>query len=153
MIETHYYGPITEPHNNKIVGDFVSLVMFGERDRLKNYCSMAVVKDEELIAGVIYNAYYPGHGVIEISACATSKLWLTRRVIHAMFSLPFDRLGCQMVILRTSEKNGSVRGLLENRFDLSPIYLPRMRGRDEGEYQYSITEECWRDSPYSKEPN
>ena len=149
MILTEYYGPKTNPVNNEIIGDFVSHVMFGEKGMLSNYCSMAVVKGGDLIAGVIYNEYFAGSKTIEISAASIDKRWMTRKVIHDMFFLPFERLGSHLVVVKTSEKNVTVRKISE-RCGLKPYYIPDMRGPGEGEYTYTMTKELWRSLPFSE---
>lgn len=149
MIATHYYSQTINPDANKAVGDFVSVIMFGEKGKVKDYCSLAVHKDGQLIAGVLYHDYYEPFGTVEISICAIDKIWMTRKVMHDIFALPFNMLNCQLVIMRTSEKNGSVRGLAE-KYNLPSVYLPRARGRNEGELIYSVTEEMWRDSPFAR---
>ncbi len=95
MIITEYYGPKTNPVNNEIIGDFVSTVIWGDKGKIENYCSMAVIDDGRLIAGTLYHNWQEADGVIELSSASLSKRWLTRPVIRAMFHLPFERLGCQ----------------------------------------------------------
>lgn len=149
MIETRWHGPMSDPRSNKVVGDFVSTVMFGHPGELVNYCSMGVLRDGALVAGVIYHDYYPDTGVVEISAAAVDKKWMTRGVVRDIFSMPFERLGCQMIAMRTSELNHSVRSILE-RYGVKGITIPRMRGRNEAEILYTVTEEEWRASPFMR---
>lgn len=147
MIETYYYGPETQPNNNKVVGDFVSSMIWGEPERIENYCSMAVVENMELIAGTLYHNWHPSEGVIELSSASLNKRWLTRPVIRAMFHLPFERLGCQLVVLRVSERNKSMCRIAKS-FGFTEVYIPRLRGREEGEFVFSYTDDQWRESPY-----
>lgn len=149
MIETRYHGPMSDPRDNKVVGDFVSTIMFGHPGELVNYCSMGVLRNGVLVAGVIYHDYYPNTGVVEISAASVDKKWMTRAVVRDIFRLPFDRLGCQMIAMRTSEYNHSVRCILE-RYGVKSITIPRMRGRNEAEILYTVTEEEWRFSPFMR---
>lgn len=145
MIRTEYY-----PHNsdsNKVVGDFVSTGIWGEPDRLENYCSMAVIDGPDLIAGTVYHNWYPEEGVVELSSFSLSKRWLTKRVIRAMFAMPFDCLGCQLVVLRVSERN-QVMCDIARTFGFTEVYIPRLRGRDEGEFIFSYTDDQWKASRY-----
>lgn len=150
MIITEYYGPQTNPVNNEIIGDFVSTVIWGDKGKIDNYCSMAVIEDGRLIAGTLYHNWYEGEGVIELSSASVSKRWLTRPVIRAMFHLPFERLGCQLVVLRVSERNKTMCGIART-FGFTEVFIPRLRGRDEGEFVFSYTDEQWRDSKYYKD--
>lgn len=145
MIRTEYY-----PHNsdsNKVVGDFVSTGIWGAPDRLENYCSMAVIDGSDLIAGTVYHNWYPEEGVVELSSFSLSKRWLTKRVIRAMFAMPFERLGCQLVVLRVSERN-QVMCDIARTFGFTEVYIPRLRGRDEGEFIFSYTDDQWKASRY-----
>lgn len=104
---------------------------------------MGLVDGETVVAGVVYHNYYPEGGVIELSSASDDKRWLARPVVKAMFGYPFDQLGCQMVILRVSERNtGMVR--IAERFGFTAYRIPRLRGRDEAEIIFTLTEETWR---------
>lgn len=142
-----YYSKTLNPEANLLVGRFVCKHANIEIDK---YCSMGVFEDGNLIAGTLYHNYHPEHGVIELSSASISKRWLTRRVIYAMFFLPFNRLGCQLVVLRVSERNKTMVGIAR-KFGFSETYIPRLRGRDEGEFIYSLTDDDWSKSPYNKE--
>jgi len=148
LIETYYYGPETQPNNNKVVGDFVSSIVWGEPGRIENYCSMAVVENMELIAGTLYHNWHPDEGVIELTSASVSKRWLTKAVISAMFSLPFERLGCQLVVLRVSERNANMIGIAR-KFGFTETFIPRLRSRTEGEFIFCYTDDQWRESPYN----
>ena len=145
MIHTEYYSHGTHP--NKVVGNFVSLGIWGEPDRLENYCTMAVLEDSQLIAGTVYHNWYPEEGVIELSSFSLSKRWLTKKVIRAMFSLPFECLGCQLVVLRVSEFNKTMIGIART-FGFTETFIPRLRGRNEGEFIFQFTDDQWKSSRY-----
>lgn len=142
MIETYYYGPQTA-ENNKIVGDFVSTIIWGKTDQVRDYCTMAVVKDGQLIAGTMYYDWHPEHGVIQLSSGSINKLWLTRKVIRAMFSMPFERLGCQMCVLRVSERNSGMVKIARD-FGFDEYRIPRLGGRDEAEILFTLTDDAWK---------
>ena len=134
------------PIANQAVGSFVcrEVGIYVEK-----YCTMGVFENGDLIAGVIYHNYHPENGVIELSSASISKRWLTKPVINAMFFLPFNRLGCQLVVLRVSERNiGMVK--IARKFGFSETLIPRLRGRNEGEYIFTLTDDDWRASPYNK---
>lgn len=145
MIHTEYYS--AGSLNNQIVGDFVSIGIWGEPRRIEKYASMAVLQDGKLIAGTLYHNYYEDEGVVELSSFSLSKLWLTRKVLNAMFSMPFDRLGCQLVVTRVSERNTAMCDIMR-RFGFSEVLIPRLRGRDHDEYIFSYTDDQWASSNY-----
>jgi RimJ/RimL family protein N-acetyltransferase len=103
---------------------------------------MGVFEDGELIAGTLYHNYYPDTGVIELSSASISKRWLTKQVIRDMFFTPFTCLGCQLVVLRVSERNIGMCNIAR-KFGFSETHIPRLRGRDEGEYIFTMTDDMW----------
>jgi RimJ/RimL family protein N-acetyltransferase len=135
-----YYSATINPAANAAVGFFVC----AEAGVVINdFCSMGVFEDGKLIAGTLYHNYHPESGVIELSSASISKRWLTKATIRAMFWLPFIRLGCQICILRVSERNKTMIGIAR-KFGFDEVYIPRLRGRDEGEFIFSLTDDAWR---------
>jgi RimJ/RimL family protein N-acetyltransferase len=108
VIAHRYFGPQSSPLENATVGRFVSELIWAKADAIRDFCSMAVMDDETLIGGTLYHNWHPESGVIELTSAATDRKWLTRSVVNAMFDLPFNRLGCQMVVLRVSERNDNM---------------------------------------------
>lgn len=139
-----YYSKTINPTANNAVGIFVCR----EADiTINDFCSMGVFEDGDLIAGTLYHNYYPDYGIIELSSASISKRWLTKTVINAMFWLPFERLSCQMVVLRVSERNEPMIAIAR-KFGFEETFIPRLRGRDEGEFIFTLTEEAWKESKY-----
>lgn len=150
MMQTAYFGPQSSPVENKAVGDFVSEIIFGAKGAIHDYCTMGVFEAGKLVAGTLYHNWHPEEGIIELSSGSLTKRWLTKPVVRAMFHLPFDRLGCQMVVLRVSERNTSMVRIARS-FGFSDVHIPRLRGRDEGEFIFTYTDDQWRASPYNRE--
>lgn len=146
MIHTMYYSKTIEPLLNNEVGSFVCK---NADITISEYCSMGVFEDGKLIAGTLYHNYYPEYGIVELSSASISKRWLTKNVINAMFFLPFTRLACQMVVLRVSERNKIMIGIAR-KFGFSETFIPRLRGKDEGEFIYTLTDDAWGASPYNQ---
>jgi len=140
-----YYSEKMNPAANEAVGFFVCREA---NITIKDFCSMGVFEDGDLIAGTLYHNYHPESGVIELSSASVSKRWLTKSVINAMFFLPFTRLGCQLVVLRVSERNKTMIGIAR-KFGFSEVYVPRLRGRDESEYIFTMNDDEWRASRYN----
>lgn len=145
------FGPRSSPAMNRIVGDFVSNEIWGEPGRILDYCATGIFNGTDLVAGVLYHNHYPDAGVIELTAASTTKRWLTRPVLRAMFSLPFDRLGCQLAVLRVSEFNGPMIRIAKA-YGFKEYIIPRLRGRGEAEHILTLADDDWRQSRFHKEP-
>jgi RimJ/RimL family protein N-acetyltransferase len=130
------------------VGQFVSHQIWGGNEHVTDYCSMGVFRDKELIAGTLYHNWQPTSGVIELTSASVNRRWLTRSVIKAMFGMAFDMIGAQMVVLRVSECNTDMVTIAK-RFGFSGVLIPRLRGRDEAEWIFSLTDDDWRKSRYA----
>lgn len=111
------------------------------------YTSMAVLDGDRLIAGIVYNNWYPEAGVIEFHGASTTPRWLTRPVLRAMFSYPFDQIGCQLVLTRSSERNDRLHRQLHS-LGFESTLIPRLRGRDEGERVCWLTDDAWRSNGF-----
>lgn len=149
MIEPKFSGPNDDPEFNEAIGDFVSNIIYGRPGRIENYCSMAVVDDGVIIAGVLYNNYHPKEGVIEMHAGALSKKWLTRPVLRAMFSHAFDKFQCQLCVLRVSERNKPMLRIAKS-YGFQQYIIPRLRGRDEAECILTLSDDDWRSNRFNK---
>lgn len=149
MIRTEYYWPRRQPLQNAEVGDFVSRHIWGQSNQITDFSTMAVYDDDQLIAATAYHGWQPESGVIELSSASTSRKWLTRPVIRAMFHAPFNMLDCQLCVLRVSERNTNMIRIARS-FGFSGVFIPRLRGRDEGEHVFSFSDDDWAKSPFNK---
>lgn len=133
---------------DRVVADFVQRHIPGcrpfERPR-----AIGFVEDGTLIGGTVYTNWDPRAGVIELSTAATTPRWLSPRVLHAIFSYPFDEIGCQMVVLRVSERNTRMVKIAK-RFGFEGYLIDRLRGRDEAEWVFTLTAEAWRDTKFER---
>ncbi|GHA15126.1 hypothetical protein GCM10007989_07350 [Devosia pacifica] len=121
--------------------------------RVWGHCrALGVFDDEKLVAAAIYHNWQPEAGVIEISTAAITPRWLTRKVLHELFAYPFDRLGYQLVVLRISANRGEDRGICRmcRAFGFEEYRIPRLRGRDEDELIFTLTDDAWRASRFEK---
>lgn len=147
MIRPMYFSNTLDDDKNREVAEFVCSEIWGDPDAIEKYCTMGVYDDNELIAGTVYHNYHPEEGVIELTSASLDKRWLTKRVIRAMFWLPFMRLGCQLIVLRVSERNLTMCKIAKT-FGFNETYIPRLRGRDEGEFIFTYTDDMWESSKY-----
>lgn len=142
-----YFSETLQPEYNKAVGEFVCKEIWNDQNALEKYCTMGVFQDGELVAGTVYHNYHETSGVIELTSASLHKRWLTKPVIRAMFWLPFTRLGCQLVVLRVSERNKRMVKIAKS-FGFKEFLIPRLRGRDENEYIFTLTDDQWKASKY-----
>ncbi len=149
MITVKFSGPDSDPDINRAIGDFVSNIIYGAAGKIENYCSMAVLDGDAVIAGVLYNNYYPDQGVLEMHAGSLTKRWLTRPVLKAMFSHAFDRFKCQMCVLRVSEFNKPMLRIAKA-YGFQEHIIPRLRGRDEAEHILTLSDDDWRSNRFNK---
>lgn len=105
----------------------------------------------EPCAVVVYHNYYQDAGVIEISAAAVTSRWLTRPVLKEMFSLPFDLMGVQTIVMRVSpdEKQKHIHRMLKA-YGFQKYRLPRLRGRDEDELVFILHDDVWRENRFNR---
>lgn len=136
--ETHF------PDINRSAGDFASVAIFGESGCFEKYCSITVVDGERPIAAIIMHDHDTDAGVIEISGAGSGR-WQSRRVLNEIFWTCFDALGCQMVVMRNNESN--TRAVSNSRrLGFSGVLIPRLNGRNEGKWIFTLTDDAWKKS-------
>lgn len=145
-----FYSESHLPQVNTAVADFVSQIIWDEPDRFVRYCTMAVINDDRLVGGVVFHGWQPDTATIEVSAGTISPRWLTRDVINAAISMPFEILGCQAIYAHHAESNVRARRFWQ-RLGAVEHVIPRLRGRDEAEVVAVLTDDAWAISPYSKQ--
>lgn len=111
--------------------------------------AIGVYEGGQLIGGTAFHNYYPKEGVIEMTSAATHPGWLTRRMVRAIFAYPFDFLECQMVVMRVSEFNTRMVNIAR-RFGFNSYTIPRLRGRNEDEVIFTLTDDQWRNSRFNR---
>ena len=111
--------------------------------------AIGVIEDERLIGGTVFHNWNPAAGVIEMSSAGSSPRWLHPKMLRAIFAYPFEQIGCQMVVLRVSERNARMVRIAE-RFGFSGHLIPRLRGRDEAEWVFTLTDDDWRKHPFTR---
>lgn len=125
---------------DELVARFVAACIPGCERGFGPSTAIGWVEDGVLVAGTVYHGYQPEAGAIELSSAGKTPRWLTLPVIRTMFEYPFLGLGCQLVVLRVSERNARMRSIAE-RFGFTGYRIPRLRGRDEAEIIYTLTVE------------
>lgn len=144
------WGGERAPEINRAVASFVASHIPGCERGWENFTTLGLVDSaDRLVAGVVFHNYAPEAGVIELSSASTSRRWLMRPMLKAMFGYPFDQIGCQMVVLRVSERNAVMIEIAE-RFGFAAHRIPRLRGRDEAEILFTLTDDEWRAHPVNR---
>ncbi len=88
------------------------------RDQLKDQgdysfdpcVAIGVVRNGELVAGVVYSNYR--HGNIEITMASKSPRWASRENMAALLGYPFNQLKCRRVTCIVKATNHPVREFL-----------------------------------------
>lgn len=115
-------------------------------------CFMSAIgsfNETGIIGGTAFHNFYPKEGIIEMSSASVDRKWLSRRMIRAIFAYIFDLLECQMVVMRVSENN-AVMVNIANRFGFNGYLIPRLRGKNEAEWLFTLTDDQWRGSPFNR---
>ena len=136
------------PDLNAQTGAFVSQLCFGRPDQIERFCSMAVFHNGGLVAGTLFYDWDATAGVLQLTSASTDRRWLTRPVVRAMFTMAFDMIGAQLAVLRVSERNAGMVAIAQ-RFGFQGVLIPRLKGRDEAEWIFTLSDDDWRASRYS----
>lgn len=115
---------------------------------VKPYRCMGVFESGELIGVWAFNGFNSAFGRIEMHGAGTSKRWLTRRVIQEMGQYIIEELGCQIAYARCAESDTSIMRML-TAVGFDHVVLPRMRGRNENERLFYITDDAWKSSKFN----
>lgn|GEM_PF-1231819 len=144
------WGGASNPADNRDMARWCANRIWPGAGEEFGHCStMGVLLDSALIAVAVFHNWQPRHGVIELSAAATSKRWLTGRVLHAMFAYAFEGAGAQIVVSRTSPKDRALGRILKT-YGFKTYCIPRLRGRDEDEWIHTLTDDDWRSNQFER---
>lgn len=135
---------------DKGVARFVAGLITFERGDFGECVGIGVDRDGELIGGFVFHNWSPDAGVIEVSFAGIDGRWLTRPVLHGVFSYAFDQLGCQMVCSRTpATLRRAAR--IARAYGFKQVTIPRLFGRTEDGIISTLTVEDWRANGFHKE--
>lgn len=73
--------------------------------------AIGIERGGQLVGGVVYHEFRGND--VQMSCAATSRRWLTRPFLSAIFNYPFVQLGCDRVTACTPKKNVHTRRFLE----------------------------------------
>ena len=132
-----------------VVSAFVGRLIPGGERGFDKASAIGYVRDGQIVGGTVFHNYDPEAGIIEMTTAATSPHWLTPKTLHAIFAIPFNQWGCQMVVLRVAEDNTRMRHIAR-RFGFNEYVIPRLAGRGKATVIYTLTDDQWRNSPFEK---
>jgi RimJ/RimL family protein N-acetyltransferase len=127
-----------------VIGPFVaSLIPHCRRGFGANIATLGVIRDSQLIAGIVYHNWDPEAGIIEISGAALPRSrWLSRETLRRLYRYPFGVCGCQMVVQRTPADDERLLAILA-RYNYAFIKVPRLFGRQRDGVLCLLTREAW----------
>lgn len=139
------WGTSKLPEINDGIAAFVG-ARIGSRG-FGHHTSMAVLEDNQLLAGVVFHNFDQEANIIQISAASLTERWLTRKALWAIFDYTFNYAACQMVVVRVSERNRSRNGRGIQRmlkaYGFSVVRIENLRGRGIADLIYTLTDEAW----------
>jgi len=97
---------ISQPKDR--IADFVSDIIGENHFPFENFSALGLLKNDELIAGVIYN-HYTGVNIMAHIAAVPGKRWMSREFLYAMFDYPFNQLGVRRITGLVPKKNRVAR--------------------------------------------
>lgn len=102
---------ITQP--NEAIGEFVSRMQNGAHLPWGQFTSIGLVRDGELIAGVIYNNWSAANVCMHVAAMP-GRMWLVPEYLYAIFDYPFNEHNLRRVTGIVPKKNAAARRLDEH---------------------------------------
>lgn len=103
--------------------------------------------DGLLVAGWVWHGWDVPAQTIEFSGASITPKWMTRSILHELFSYAFDLLGCQMIMTRNSEHNTRLHRQL-SAYGFTRHDVPRLFGRSEDGVVWFLTDDQWRASAF-----
>ena len=89
------------------VGSRIGIADFGPS------AAIGIAEGGRLIAGVVYSAWRPAPGSLEMSIAALTPRWCSRGVLAALFGYPFGQLGAGRAQATIRRGNRSARRFVE----------------------------------------
>lgn len=98
---------------DKLVAEWVSLKLFGTSNGFdQNAKAVGIVKNNKLIAGVVYNNYVEKI-LVEMSIASVDKSWCTRYNLKMLFGIPFTQYNLGRVQAICSVNDEGVQDFLQ----------------------------------------
>jgi len=140
---------LSNPEMNEALANWCAAQLALPRPFQPPYTAMGTFDGELLVAVHVFNNFYPETGVIEMHGAAITPRWMTRPVLKELFTFAYERCGCQNVVMRVSERNTRLHRQLVA-YGFKHVTIPRLRGRDEAERIYWLTDDAWRSNGFHR---
>lgn len=135
-------------HSERVAEFVADLVPRCREDGFGPCQAIGVINDDGLlVAGWVWNNWDRSAGTMEFSGASITPKWMTRAILHELFSYAFDRVGCQMVMTRNSATNKRLHRQLQA-FGFTRHDVPRLFGRHEDGVVWFLTDDDWRASRF-----
>lgn len=116
----------------------------GSAKTFSNCVCMGVMHNGKPTACIVYHDWNPEAGVLEFSGASTSRRWLSRPVLKAMFDYPFRDVGVQMLVTRNSAKDHQTHlHRMLDAYGFQKQTVRRLFGRDEDAILWTMTDDEW----------
>lgn len=148
------WSPDGEPLNAAMKRWVAERIWPGRDKDFDTATALGVFDDDGLLGAILWHNWDPDAGVIEFSAAADSRRWLTRRSLQEMFSYAFETVGCQMVYCRTSAADRQKHlHRIFTAYGFDAVRIPRLFGRDEDGFVFTLTDEQWQSNGFHRGVN
>jgi RimJ/RimL family protein N-acetyltransferase len=135
--------------DTSFVVDFVHRMIFNEPGNFGPCAVRGFLNPYGILtAGIVWHDWSPHFGTAEISAAGIGN-WLTRDRLHNAMHLPFERLGCHMVIAHTPAKNDRVVRLLD-KLPVTKYQIKNGAGEGLDMIKFTLTREDWVSSRFMR---
>lgn len=149
MTDIIFAGSVMYPELHGRLVDFADRVIGCHGRGFGECATMGVFDGDALVGVVVFHNWQPEAGVIEISAASTTPRWLRRHVLDRIFTWVFIDRECQMVVARVSEVNKPLHRLF-TAYGFKSYLIERLRGRDEDERIFTLTDDDWHASKFKR---
>lgn len=102
-----YGGPEFQANVAAWVGERLSIPL----EAFGSYAATAVVRDGDIIAGVVWHNYR--EHMIEVSVAANDARWATPRILGGLLAYPFQQLGVSRLQAIVRRRNARSRRFVE----------------------------------------
>lgn len=143
------WGSVEEPELNAYLSQWAAIQLFRTLDGFGPCTTMGVFDGPKLVAVMVYHNMDRKAGVLEISGTCLDPRWLTRKVLQEMFAYPFNELGVQMLVMRVSANDTRLLRML-TAFGFDHYTIARLRGRNEDERVFTLTDDAWRANKFTR---
>lgn len=130
------------------VADFVSGLIPRCAEGFGPCYGIGIINDDGLlVAGFVFHGWDVPAQTIEFSGASLTPRWMTRKILHEIFSYAFDFLGCQMIMTRNASGNTRLHRQL-SAYGFTRWDVPRLFGREADGVFWTLTDTDWRASKF-----